>query len=371
MKHISVLIKPASSLCNIKCRYCFYNDISSIREVKSYGKMTKEVGMKMIDQIYVDLEDGDHLTLTFQGGEPTLAGLSFYQSLIAYIKSQPKAVDVSFGIQTNGMVINEKWCDLFKENNFLVGLSMDGPAIFHDEGRVDWKQRGTYQRVKKTKELFDEYGITYNILTVLTNQVAKEPEKIMAFIKDENIQYIQFIPCLDSFSESNEHSYALTPELFAYFYQKMYQLWIDELHNKNYISIKLFDDLFHLLVNREVSACGINGKCQSQYVIEGDGSVYPCDFYVTDAYCLGNITEQSLKELFSQPINMTFMCEGRQVKKQCMSCPFSQLCGGGCKRMADTMYVNQADTYCGFKEVLEVYTSRLPDIVEAVRSVGS
>ncbi|MBO0477782.1 SPASM domain-containing protein [Vagococcus sp. DIV0080] len=371
MKHISVLIKPASSLCNIKCRYCFYNDISSIREVKSYGKMTKEVGMKMIDQIYVDLEDGDQLKLTFQGGEPTLAGLSFYQSLIAYIKSQPKAVDVSFGIQTNGMVINEKWCDLFKENNFLVGLSMDGPAIFHDEGRVDWKQRGTYQRVKKTKELFDEYGITYNILTVLTNQVAKEPEKIMAFIKDENIQYIQFIPCLDSFSESHEHSYALTPELFAYFYQKMYQLWLDELHNKNYISIKLFDDLFHLLVNRQVSSCGINGKCQSQYVIEGDGSVYPCDFYVTDAYCLGNITEQSLKELFSQPINMTFMCEGRQVKKQCMSCPFSQLCGGGCKRMADTMYVNQTDTYCGFKEVLEVYTSRLPDIVEAVRSVGS
>ncbi|MBO0420456.1 MAG: radical SAM/SPASM domain-containing protein [Vagococcus fluvialis] len=370
MKHISVLIKPASSLCNIKCRYCFYNDISSIREVNSYGKMTKELASTMIDQIYVDLEDGDTLSLAFQGGEPTLAGLPFYRYLIDYINGQSKKVQVNYAIQTNGMVINDKWCQLLKENHFLVGLSMDGPAIFHDEGRVDWRQRGTFQRVRKTKELFDKHDIEYNILTVLTNQVAREPDKLMDFILEENIKFIQFIPCLEALSDEYQHDYALSPEEFAFFYKRIYARWLAEMKVGNYISIKLFDDLFHLLLNRQVTACGINGKCQTQYVIEGDGSVYPCDFYVMDEYRLGNIQDQTLKELFSQDINISFMCEKRKNTKQCLNCPYQNLCGGGCKRMSDTIYVNKEDTYCGFKEVLDTYTKELPQLVGYVRSMG-
>lgn len=220
MKHISVLIKPASSLCNIKCRYCFYHDLSSIREVRSFGKMSKELSKKMIDQIYVDLNDGDQLTLAFQGGEPTLAGLNFYRCLVSYIKEQEKQVNVHYAIQTNGMVINDNWCTFFKENNFLVGLSMDGPAIFHDSSRVDWKQRGTFNRVHRTKELFDSYGIDYNVLTVLTNEMASAPDEMMSFIQSEKIEFIQFIPCMNGFSDDHQHDYALTPELFASFYKK-------------------------------------------------------------------------------------------------------------------------------------------------------
>lgn len=369
MKHISVLIKPSSSLCNIKCRYCFYNDISSIREVNSFGKMTKELGQRMIDQIYVDLEDGDILSLAFQGGEPTLAGLSFYQFFIDHVNSQKKKVQVNYAIQTNGMVINHAWCQLLKENDFLVGLSMDGPAIFHNEGRVDWKQRGTFERVKKTKELFDLYGIEYNILTVLTNEIASHPEEIMSFVKEEKIKFIQFIPCLEALSNEYQHTYGITPELFASFYKVLFVSWLEELKKGNYISIKLFDDLFHLLLNRQVTACGINGKCQTQYVIESDGSVYPCDFYVLDDYRLGYIQEQTLRELFNQDINIDFMCQKRKVTKECQRCPYQNICGGGCKRMAESIYVNQRGTYCGFKEVLETYTKELPELVSYVRSM--
>lgn len=366
MKRVSVLIKPASSLCNIKCRYCFYNDVSSLREVASFGKMTKETTKRMIEQIYVDLEDGDYLSLAFQGGEPTLAGLSYYQYLIECINSQNKKVNVSYAIQTNGMVINDRWCRLFKDNNFLVGLSMDGPAIFHNQGRVDWKQKGTFERVRKTKALFDFHEISYNILTVLTNEIAKEPEAIFSFIMEEEIKYIQFIPCMDSFTENHQHSFGLTPDLFASFYQKILILWLVELKNNHYISIKLLDDLFHLLVNRQVTACGINGQCSVQYVIEGDGSVYPCDFYVTDDYKLGNIKENTLKELFSQPLQQNFLCEKREVTKECLQCPYQNICGGGCKRMKDVMYVNQADTFCGFKELLDHYTKELVTINQYV-----
>ena len=369
MKHISVLIKPSSSLCNIKCRYCFYNDISSIREVNSYGKMTKEFAKIMINQIYVDLEDGDILSLAFQGGEPTLAGLSFFKSFIAHVKSQEKQVQVNYAIQTNGMVINHAWCQLLKENDFLVGLSMDGPAIFHDESRVDWKQRGTFERVKKTKDLFEEYGIEYNILTVLTNEIAYHPAEIMSFLKEEKIKFIQFIPCLEALSNDYQHPYGLTPELFAYFYKTLFFSWLEELKKGQYISIKLFDDLFHLLVNRQVTACGINGKCQTQYVIESDGSVYPCDFYVLDEYRLGYIHEQTLRELFNQDINFNFMCQKRKATKECQRCPYQNVCGGGCKRMAESIYVNQEDTYCGFKDVLETYIKKMPELVSYVRSM--
>lgn len=370
MKRISVLIKPASSLCNIKCRYCFYHDISSLREVNSFGRMTKALAKKMIDQIYVDLENGDSLSLTFQGGEPTLAGLSYYRFLIDCVKQQTKEIRVSYAIQTNGMVINRKWCELFKEHDFLVGLSMDGPALFHDSGRVDWQQRGTFQRVKETKKLLDEYQISYNILTVLTNELAKHPEKVCSFLREEQIEYIQFIPCLAALSEDHQHSFGLTPELFASFYKRLHQFWLNELANQHYISIKLFDDLFHLVINRQITACGINGRCSVQYVIEGDGSVYPCDFFVTDAYKLGNIKEHTLKELFSQPISQTFLCHKRAVTSYCLDCPYSGLCGGGCRRMRETIYVNSSQTYCGFQDVLSTYTKDLEKVVNEVRGLG-
>ena len=159
MKHISVLIKPASSLCNLRCSYCFYANVSSLREVRSFGKMKEEVTEKMIENIYADLEDGDQLTLAFQGGEPTLAGLQYFQHLIAYVGTKEKKVQVSYTLQTNGTMINEKWCAFLKEHDFLVGLSIDGHPLYHDLHRVDPKGRGTFQRVLQTKQLFDYYEI--------------------------------------------------------------------------------------------------------------------------------------------------------------------------------------------------------------------
>ena len=140
MKHISCLIKPASSLCNMRCTYCFYFDVSSHREVETFGRMSQETTERMIDQIFIDLNDGDKLTLAFQGGEPTLAGLKYYLHLIDYVDNQPKKIDVSYAIQTNGLLINKKWCELFKENNFLVGLSIDGYQELHDEMRLSSKK---------------------------------------------------------------------------------------------------------------------------------------------------------------------------------------------------------------------------------------
>lgn len=369
MKHISVLIKPASSLCNIRCKYCFYADISSIRDVRSYGKMTEETAEKMISNIYLDLADGDVLTLAFQGGEPTLAGLGYFEKIVKLIQQQTKRVTVHYAIQTNGMVINHRWCRFLKANDFLVGLSIDGSPAYHDLNRLDTKGRGTFHRVLKTKELFDEYQIDYNVLCVLTNPLAKEAKKVFRFLQEHQIRYIQFIPCLDELNAESRSSYALTPQRFASFYQQLYKLWLRELEQGNYISIKLFDDLVNLFSRKQLTACGIIGNCQLQYVIEADGSVYPCDFYVLDEYRLGYIQEKGLKELFQQDISQDFLCEKPVPAKLCSECPFKNYCGGGCKRMKDAVYADDQKNFCGYQVLLQTFILNLTKITESVQRI--
>ncbi|EOH74405.1 radical SAM/SPASM domain-containing protein [Enterococcus malodoratus] len=367
MKHISVLIKPASSLCNIRCKYCFYADISSLRDVRSYGKMTDDTTQKMIANLYLDLEDGDELTLAFQGGEPTLAGIGYFEKLAELVEQQTKRVTVHYAIQTNGILINQRWCRLFKRYNFLVGLSVDGSPIYHNLNRLDIKGRGTYHRVMATKKLFDDHQINYNILCVLTNQLAKEAKKVFRFLQDNCIRYVQFIPCLDEINAERRSSYALTPQRFATFYQQLFKLWFKELGKGNYISIKLFDDLVHLFARKQVNACGLLGNCQVQYVIEADGSVYPCDFYVLDEYRMGYIQEQGLRELFEQDITKKFLCERSADTKLCMDCPFKNYCGGGCKRMKDAVYVDEQKEMCGYQVLLNTLVPKISAILECLQ----
>lgn len=368
MKKISVLVKPASSICNIRCKYCFYADVSSNRKIQSFGKMKPETTELMIQNIFADLSDGDELTIGFQGGEPTLAGLSYYKHLIKCVNQQTKNVTVHYAIQTNGIIINSKWCELFKQYNFLVGLSIDGTPVAHNLNRLDPKGRGTFHKVIQTKKLFDEYKIDYNILCVLTEELSKFPQEVFNFLKNEDIKYVQFIPCVDELNAVEKNSYTLTPKGFYYFYRSIFNLWYDELSRGNYISIKLFDDIFNLLVRKEVTACGLTGNCSIQYVIEGDGSVYPCDFFALDQFKLGYIQETGLKELFLSKVSQNFFCSRstETLPKKCNSCPFFYMCRGGCKRMSNVMYVDNINNYCGYQSLLTLFIEKIENILRLI-----
>lgn len=365
VKQIAVLIKPASSLCNIRCKYCFYANVSSLREVKSFGKMTTEVAEKMIDNIYYDLEDGDQLTLAFQGGEPTLAGLAYFEHITQLVAKQTKDVQIQYTLQTNGLLIDDNWCTFLKAHHFLVGLSMDGHPLAHDINRVDARGRGTFEQVLKTKQRFDRFEIDYNILCVLTNALAKEAKQVFQFMKEQEIRYIQFIPCLDDLDAKAVSYNALTPKNFARFYHDLLPYWLSELKHGRYISIKLFDDILNLLVHKQVTACGMLGNCQVQYVIEADGSVYPCDFYVLDTYRMGYIQDETLRELFSKAIAKQFVCERKALPVTCETCPFLSMCHGGCKRMKDAIYVDEAG-YCGYASILHEFIPRIEEILALV-----
>ena len=164
MQHINILIKPASSLCNMRCTYCFYADVSNHRDIVSYGIMSTETTDRLIKNIFENIHDDDEITFSFQGGEPTLAGLDYFIHFVSVVEQLHHLVPYHFTIQTNGLLLDESWCRFLAGKKFLTGLSLDGDKVFHDACRLDSHGEGTFSRVMQTKKLLEQSHIEYNNL---------------------------------------------------------------------------------------------------------------------------------------------------------------------------------------------------------------
>jgi uncharacterized protein len=327
--------------------------------------MSVETMERIIENVYRDVEDGDDLAFAFQGGEPTLAGLPWFEQFVKKAAARNKAAVVHYSLQTNGLLIDEAWCAFLNNNHFLVGLSVDAGARFHDLNRIDAAGEGTWQTVMERKKLLDSFAVEYNILTVLTNDLAGESERAWRFIDNEKIRYIQFIPCLEpiAWDDKSNAAYALRPARFAAFYSRLLHCWKKELEQGNYVSVKFFDDIANYFLKGIPTACGIDGRCHSQYVVEADGGVYPCDFYVVDKYLAGNLSRQTLREIFESPVTREFLREERKRPLICGGCEYYQYCGGGCRRMEKVMYWGTAKTICGYRNFLDKCLEPLLNLV--------
>ena len=363
MKQVAVMLKPASSLCNLRCRYCFYADVSDSRAVRSFGVMERETARKILENIFSCLEPPDAVTIAFQGGEPTLAGLDFYRFFTEEADRLRGRVRVTYALQTNGILLDEEWCRFLKERKFLVGLSMDALRAEHDQNRVDAAGKGTYARVSAARAMLARCGVDYNVLTVLTGALARHPQQVWNWLCKEDIRYVQFIPCLDELDGGNS-PFALTPERFAGFYTQLFGLWKADLARGRYRSVKLFDDLVHLFADGSCHACGLTGYCSPQIVVEADGSVYPCDFYALDEYRVGNLAEERLDGLYEAPAMAAFRARPTQKPELCVSCAYAPACGGGCPRMRREVCGNPDAATCGYRMFLD---ECLPDIRQIAR----
>lgn len=335
MPPITLLIKPASSSCNLRCSYCFYHSLCTKRKVDNHGIMNEKILDKIIKSA---LEEGEgYCTFAFQGGEPTLAGLEFFKKLISFEKKYNKnKLKIYNTIQTNGILINEEWAKFLKENNFLVGLSLDGSKEIHNINRKDVKGMDTFNKVIKTARLLKKYNVEFNILSVVTSKSSKHIKKIYNYFKSNDFKYLQFINCLDPLNEEwGSYEYSLDPDEYTYFLKTLFDEWYNDIMKGNYISIRYFDSLIELIKSGKSSSCGMNGMCTCQFVIESDGSVYPCDFYVIDKWNLGNIEDMSLKDLFESKTSQEFIKQSFDIPQKCKACEWYILCRGGCRRYRD------------------------------------
>ena len=373
MPPVNILIKPASSKCNMRCRYYFYHDVSSLRKVADFGVMEEETLKKLIKS---GIDYGDHLlSFAFQGGEPTLAGLDYFKKVVFWQqyflqKSGKKNLIIHNAIQTNGYLIDEKWAQFFHDNHFLVGLSLDGPINVHDKNRIDSGGQGTFSRIMETIELFNQYKVEYNILSVITGQNAMAIKRIYRFFTRHNFRYLQFIPCLEPLEEERgARKYHLSIQEYGQFLIDIFDLWYEDFKLGNYTSIRHLDNWILLMLGELPEACNMNGYCSIQFVVEGDGGIYPCDFYVLDEWRLGTVGEQSFEEIVSNDKARAFIEESLRVPEECLSCRYRGLCRNGCKRdrIVDGKTGVLKNYYC--EAVYRFFSEREKELAEAAKMV--
>lgn len=337
----SILIKPSSANCNINCKYCFYKCLSSNRDRYSLGFMSESVLEQLIKNA-ISYAEGS-LTFAFQGGEPTLIGLDFYEKAIdlqkKYLKASNKNLVIENTLQTNGILIDEHWARFLHEHHFLVGLSLDGPRKIHDSARVDEAGNGTFDRLMRTVGLFREYQVDFNILTVITEQATKKASALYQFYKRNGFEYIQLIPCMDEIKRNDckqSNPYAVTPESYGQFLCEMFDLWYDDFRKGDIMDIRMFSNLAQMAIGFPAEECGMNGRCNCYFVVEGDGSVYPCDFYCMDQYKLGSV-KTDFQKMYESPQAQKFMSATDHIDDRCKNCEFFQLCRGGCRRWRESV----------------------------------
>lgn len=368
---LHLLIKPASGNCNLRCKYCFYADITEKREVPSFGMMTEET-LEVIVKKALGSGAGE-VTFAFQGGEPTLVGLPFYKRLMQLEKQyNVHKVPVHFAIQTNGMLMDEEWAKFFAENQFLVGLSVDGTAAVNDLHRVDARGDGTHKRLMQVVKLFKAHKVEFNILTVVSAKVAKEIKSIYAFYKRSGLPYQQYIPCLDPFGEERGgYAYSLTPQLYEKFLKDLFDLWFDDVVHGRFIYNRYFENLVGMLLGQPPEACGMMGFCSRQNVVEADGGVYPCDFYVLDDYRLGSLVTDTWEMIEEKRREIGFIERSRVQHEDCAGCKWRALCRGGCRRDREPMQGDgmSLNYFCSaYKGFFEYAYPRLEQLARGIAS---
>ncbi|MBQ7861130.1 MAG: SPASM domain-containing protein [Clostridia bacterium] len=332
MPPLSIMIKPASSLCNLRCKYCFYCDVAAHRDVFSLGKMEISTAENLIKSA-LSFADGCSVAFAFQGGEPLMAGLDYFREFVHLVKKHNvKGSEIYYSIQTNGTLADDDFARFFHDNKFLVGLSLDGDY----EGnrfRVDARGQNSYYKITKAANKFIKHGVEFNILTVLTGYCAENAERIYKHFRSMGYKYIQFIPCLRPMGDKSESELYMTADQYADFLIRIFNLYVKDFTRGNYVSIRQFDNWVRMYLGEKPEQCGLMGHCTHQFVCEGNGNIYPCDFYCTDEWLLGNINEMSLKEMAEGKKAYEFIKESITVRDECKKCPYYPICRqGGCKR---------------------------------------
>ena len=365
MQHLTILVKPASSLCNMRCDYCFYHDVSSHREVRSYGIMSDDVLDKLIRRAFAFAERS--VSFVFQGGEPTLAGIDFFKRAVAYQKKyNSRGIAVYNTIQTNATLIDEELAAFFKANKFLVGVSLDGDKALHDAYRRFPDGSGSFDRVTSRIELLKKHGVDFNILAVISKKSALAAKKIYYALRE--YKHLQFIPLIDDFGKEST-DLSLSAEDYGRFLTDTFELYYRDILAGEYVSVRDFDSYVNMLRGYPPSSCAMQGKCGGYFTVEADGSVYPCDFYVTDDYKIGNINESSFFSLAKSERLSDFINGSVCTIEECRACKWFKLCRGGCRRHREPFpaITKFCKAYTDFFENCYEKMRRIAELAEAQR----
>jgi len=337
-RSLSALIKPASSLCNLNCSYCFYLPKRALYPWEDNPRMSLETWEEFLRQ-YMSLCELPYF-FVWQGGEPTLMGLPFYQSAVeleakvARETNPRQRIQIGNAIQTNAVLLDDAWARFFKEWHFFVGVSIDGPPEWHDRYRMDASGHGTHARVMAGVEVLRRHQIDFNVLVVVSKANAQHPRELLRWLVEHEFDNLQFSPCAERQQNAPDTDGEVTPESITpdehrRFLNELFDAWLEIGVDK--VRIRWFDNLVQMLWGRPSQMCQSSPTC-GYIVVEHNGDCYPCDFLVEPDWKLGNIHETSLGEMVGgQGFTALSRAKGH-LHPRCMECPWLPLCYGECPR---------------------------------------
>lgn len=335
MPPISIMLKPASGRCNMRCKYCFYHSLASAREIVDYGIMDDDTAKRVIDSA-LNFAQGQSVSISFQGGEPLLAGKRFFLNFFDYVKKNNNLnSQIHYALQTNGTLIDQDWVDIFKENSVLIGLSLDGDKEAN-RYRMDTNYAPVFNKVAAAAQMLQDGNVDFNILSVITGRSAENISDIYRYFTSCGYRYLQFIPCLRPFGDNSESELYMTVGQYSKYLITSFNLYVKDYIDGKYTGIRHFDNMVRLYLGQNVEQCGTEGHCSHQFVVEANGNVYPCDFYCTDEWLLGNIIDCNFSDLANCDKAKRFILNSLQINQKCKFCPYFRVCrGGGCKRQKE------------------------------------
>ena len=340
---VYVMAKPAGAQCNLACRYCYYLEKSGMYGHSGGQNMSREV-LELFVKQYIAAQTQREVLFVWHGGETMLRPLSFYQEALRLQKKYARGHIIDNCLQTNGTLITEEWCEFFKENNWLIGVSLDGPEAMHDTFRKDRHNEGTFKKVMHGVELLNRYGVEWNAMAVVNSSNANHPKEFYRFFKDIECHYIQFTPIVERMVPtltppleglSSGNSLEMTPETvqpqqWGNFLCSIFDEWVAEDVGEYFI--QLFDATLANWVGVEPGVCSMAKTCGNALAIEHNGDLFSCDHFVFPQYKLGNIRRQPIAELCYSEQQNTFRRLKQTLPAQCRRCKYEFACHGECPK---------------------------------------
>ncbi len=272
-----------------------------------------------------------------------LAGLDFFRAIVTLQRNYRKPNQtIENSLQTNGILLNEEWCEFLSRNNFLVGISLDGPQPIHDTYRKDYAGHGSFDKVMAAIAHMNEYLVQYNILTLLTDANVTKANEVYSFFRQNNFAYLQFIPCFEHDELGNRMPYSISGRELGNFYCDLFDAWYQD--GFPYVSIRLFQDLLLYSYYGAKTSCSWLEECNSYIVVEHNGDCYPCDFFVYPEWQLGNIMNYRLQDILKSEKRNTFALLKREITNECSTCSINNFCMGDCTRYRFTNNINERGT---------------------------
>ncbi|TVM19394.1 anaerobic sulfatase maturase [Oceanidesulfovibrio indonesiensis] len=329
MQPFSLLIKPASADCNLRCDYCFYLDKSALYPESGKHRMS-EATLRVLLQRYFETPQPAY-AMVWQGGEPSLMGAPFYKQVTELQKElAPRGARIANSMQTNATMVGDGLAAHMSKYRFLTGVSIDGPAELHDVSRRTVKGKSTHARVVQGLRTLQKHRVPVSGVTLVSTANVEEPVRVYRHLRELGLSSMQFVPCVEWDAAGEPLPWTITGEQWGRFLEGVFEEWF--VAQDWNVSVRNFESVLARLVGAQSGECRLCERCDQYLVVEYNGDIYPCDFFVNELYRLGNIHDISLLDAREAQAYAAFAQAKSHIPALCGACPYLSVCMGDCPK---------------------------------------